>query len=172
MERSPPVNFVAAATGCRAGEILALQDHDIHGDFIHVAHSWTHGYGLLPTKNRKERDVPLPPRVLEAIRPFLGSSRFVFSQNKGKSPCSGSRATMALYAALDAIGVKDRAERNITFHSWRHWLNSTLRARDVPDDIVRKVTGHGSEGMTENYTEYVAEDYAPVAIVQREVFGS
>ena len=67
--------------------------------------------------------------------------------------------------------MTDQVERNITFHSWRHWLNSTLRAHGVADDITRKVTGHGTAEMTENYTEYKPEDYAPVAAVQREVFG-
>ena len=59
---------------------------------------------------------PYPPRVLEVNQTFpwvqvdLSSARI-----KGKSPCSGNRATTALYAALDAIGVKGpgRAEYNL-----------------------------------------------------------
>lgn len=165
------VNFVAAATGMRQGEILAVKDADIHDGFIHVAHSWSPAWGLGPTKTRQARDVPLPGRVFEAVRPFLGSGGFVFSLTMGETPCTGNNATKWLYGALEVIGVKDRVERNITFHSWRHWLNSVLRAQAVPDDIVRKVTGHGTAEMTENYTEYKPEDYAPVAAVQAEMFG-
>lgn len=165
------VNLVAAATGCRQGEILGLRDADVFPDHLHVAHSWTLGFGLGPTKTRRARDVPLPPRAYEAVRPFLGSGGYVFSMNNGESPCTGNRVTDALYQALEAIGVTDRAERNITFHSWRHWLNSTLRARAVPDDIVRKVTGHSTADMTEAYTAYLPEDFAPVAAIQREVFA-
>lgn len=165
------VNFVAAATGMRQGEILAVRDEDLRDGFIHVAHSWHPVYGLGPTKTRQARDVPLPSRVQEAVRPFLGFGGFVFSMTRGESPCTGNRCTEALYAALEAIGVHDRAERNITFHSWRHWLNSTLRARAVPDDLVRRVTGHETAEMTDNYTSYKPEDFAPVVAVQAEVFG-
>ena len=165
------VNFVAAATGCRQGEILAIRDRDVHPDYLHVEHSWTIGYGLGPTKTRQARDVPLPARVYRTIVPFLGTGGFAFSMSRGESPCTGNRATEALYAALDTIGVKDRAERNITFHSWRHWLNSTLRAHAVPDPLVRRVTGHATELMTEHYTGFVREDFAPVLAVQEEVFA-
>ncbi len=165
------LNLTAAATGCRQGELLAIRDRDVFVDHLHIAHSWDAGYGLLPTKTRKERDVPIPSRVYEAIKPFTGSEGFVFSQNGGETPAAGNLVTEALYSALVAIGVTDRVERNITFHSWRHWLNSTLRARAIPDDIIRKVTGHATEEMTENYTKYLAEDLAPVAKIQAEVFA-
>ena len=95
----------------------------------------------------------------------------MFSLTGGETPCTPNKVTGSLYAALDAIGVRDRAERNITFHSWRHWLNSVLRAQGVPDDLTRKVTGHATEEMQETYTEYLREDFAPVAKVQAEVFA-
>ncbi|MEW5818157.1 MAG: hypothetical protein AB1798_22555 [Spirochaetota bacterium] len=91
--------------------------------------------------------------------------------NGGLAPCSGNRVTGALYKALEAIGVKDRQLRNITFHSWRHWLNSLLRASGVPDDLTRRVTGHETPEMTDLYTSYVSEDYAPVMAVQKKLFG-
>lgn len=165
------VNLTAAATGCRQGELLALRDCDVFPDYLHIEHSYDIKFGLGPTKTRRARDVPVPSKIHETIKPFLGSGGFVFSMSGGKSPCTGNRVTAALYDALDSIGVKDRAERNITFHSWRHWLNSVLRAAAVPDDIVRKVTGHETAEMTENYTEYLADDYAPVAVVQQRIFG-
>jgi len=33
------------------------------------------------------------------------------------------------------------------------------------------VTGHETAEMTANYTDYLVEDFAPVAAVQAEVFG-
>ena len=166
------VNFLAAATGMRQGEILAIRDEDIRDGFVHVAHSWNWQYGLGPTKTRQARDVPLPARVLEAVKPFLGSGGYVFSESRGERPCTGNNVTKWFYTALEKIGVKDRVERNITFHSWRHWLNSTLRAAGIADDLTRRVTGHESAEMTDNYTSYKPEDFAPVAAVQREVFGT
>lgn len=165
------INFVAAATGMRQGEILATRDADIRDDFIHVAHSWHPKYGLGPTKTGQVRDVPLPPRVLEAMKPFLGTGGYVFSPTRGETPATGNNCTKWFYTALEVIEVKDRQERNITFHSWRHWLNSTLRAAGIPDDLTRRVTGHESEEMTALYTEYVAEDFKEVVKVQAEVFA-
>jgi len=164
------VNLTAAATGCRQGELLALRDADVREGYLHVAHSWDAKYGLGPTKTKEVRDVPCPPKVREAIAPFLGSGGYVFSMDGGKRPCSGNRCTGALYAALAAIGVTDRAERNVTFHSWRHWLNTTLRVEGIPDDLIRRVTGHETAQMTDNYTEYLAEDFKAVAAVQERIF--
>ena len=155
----------------RQGEILALRDQDVRDDYVHVTRSWNPKYGLGPTKTKQVRDVPLPPRAVEAVRIFVGSGGFVFSLNAGRTPCTGNRVTEALYSALEAIGVDDRSDRNITFHSWRHWLNTTLRARGVPDDLIRRMTGHTSSAMTDSYTSYLAEDFRAVAQVQQELFG-
>lgn len=60
------INLTAVATGCRLGELLALRDADVHDEGrFPIAHSWHAHYGLLPTKTRQERDVPVPPRVLD-----------------------------------------------------------------------------------------------------------
>ena len=122
------VNYVAAASGMRQGEILAVRDGDVHADYIHVAHSWDAKYGIKGTKTNQARGVPLLPRVREAVEPFLGSGGYVFSMNDGKTPTTGNRCTRAMYAALAKIGVppEEREARNITFHSWRRWLNSTF----------------------------------------------
>jgi integrase len=165
------VNYVAAATGMRQGEILALRDGDVRDGYLHVAHSWDPKYGLGPTKSKERHDAPLyAPKVWEAIKPFLGSGGFVFSMDGGHRPCSGNRVTGALYAALETIGVTDRAERNVCFHSWRHWLISTYRAAGIPDALVRRMVGHETPQMTDNYTSFVADDFRAVADVQAKVF--
>ena len=87
-----------------------------------------------------------------------------------KTCATGQRVTEALYAALKALGVTDREERNVTFHSWRHWLNSILRAEGIPDDMVRRVTGHESEEMTDHYTTYVRDELEPIAQIQARIF--
>lgn len=106
------------------------------------------------------------------MEPFLGSGGYVFSMNDGKTPTTGNRCTRAMYAALAKIGVppEEREARNTAFHSWRHWLNSTFRAKGVPDDLARRVIGHESAQMTDNHTTYKPEHFAPVVAVQAEVF--
>jgi integrase len=76
-----------------------------------------------------------------------------------------------LYAALRTIGVKDFAERGIKFHSWRNWLNTTLRVEGIPDALIRRVVGHETPAMTERYSAYNPEDFEAVAAVQKAIFG-
>jgi integrase len=44
------INLVAACTGCRQGELLALRDDAVHPGWLHIAHSYAPAYGLGPTK--------------------------------------------------------------------------------------------------------------------------
>ena len=167
------LNLTAAATGCRLGELLALQDADVHDEgYFHIAHSWHARYGLLPTKTRQERDVPVPARALEAIEPFRGSGGFVFSMNRGKRPIGNSNATRALHAALEAVGipVQEQVRRHLSFHAWRWWYNSALQAHKVPGPIVRRALGHQTSVMTTHYTSFNLEDFRDVVKAQAELF--
>lgn len=168
------INLAAAATGCRLGELLALRDEDVHDEgYFHVAHSWHARYGLLPTKTRQERDVPVPARVLEALALFRGSGGFVFSMNRGQRPIGNSNATRALHEALEKIGIPagEQARRHLSFHAWRHWFNSMNRARGVPLAVLQRVTGHATAAMADHYTTFSLEDFTAVVKAQAEVFG-
>jgi integrase len=54
------------------------------------------------------------------------------------------------------MGEIVRIERNITFHDFRHFFNSTIRGT-VSDDILRLQTGHLDEGMTDLY-DHMTDD--------------
>jgi hypothetical protein len=54
----------------------------------------------------------------------------------------------AFYEALESIGVKDREERKIVFHSLRHWYNTQLRG-SITDAVLRRFTRHCDAEMTE-----------------------
>jgi integrase len=157
----------------RQGEILALRDADVREEYVHVEHSWHPRYGLLPTKTRQQRDVPVPGRVLADMELFLGSGGFVFSFDRGARPAAGGRVTKALYEALIRAGIpeEERRRRNLTFHSWRHFFNSMARAHAVPTAVLQRVTGHTTAAMTEHYTTFTLEDYKEVAALQEEVFA-
>lgn len=63
------------------------------------------------------------------------------------------------YGALEQIGIGQdiRKERNLTFHSLRHWSNATLRGA-VADKTLRLLTGHSSSAMTDRYDHATAAD--------------
>ncbi len=57
-------------------------------------------------------------------------------------------------------------ERGITFHAWRHFLNSLMRSNGVSDAKTRRVTGHRTAAMTEWYTSWAAVDISEVVTIQ------
>jgi len=165
------VNLTAAVCGLRQGEVLALQAADVHDDFLNVDKAWiTKTRSLGPTKAKRATPVvPLPEWLRAELQPLVDMSRggFVFSTTQGRKPTSGNRARLALFDALDAIEVHDYSERNIDFHSWRHYFNSYARSAGVADTMIRLVTGHNSEAMTERYTSLTVDQLSPVAAMQQ-----
>ena len=55
-------NFIAASTGMRQGEILALRNENIHDGYIEVSQSYERNYGLKGTKTGKTRFALLIPQ--------------------------------------------------------------------------------------------------------------
>ena len=57
---------------------------------------------------------------------------------------------------LRDMGEIVRSERNLTFHGFRHFFNSTIRGT-VSDDILRLQTGHLNAKMTDLY-DHITEE--------------
>ena len=162
------INLIAALTAMRQGEVLALRRENIFPDHLHVEHSWSAKYGEGKTKTKIVADIPIPEFLYREIERYLRWGDYVFSFNSGTRPATGNRVTEWLYRAMRNIGISEheRAERNLTFHSWRHFFNTYLRSRGVPDAKIRKVTRHKTEEMTDHYTGFTLEDYREVYAAQ------
>lgn len=160
------LNLVAATTGCRQGELLALRQEDIFSDHLAITASYSIRYKerTETTKTKVKAPVPLPRFVWEQIQPFYQWSGYVFSFTRGASPATGNRCTEALYEALERIGIgpAERKDRNLVFHSWRRFYNTYLRSRGVPDAKIRQGTRHKTAAMTEHYTSFHLEDYQEI----------
>ena len=168
------MNLLAASTGMRLGEIQALRIENIHDEYIHVCYSYEGGgYGLKGTKTGKVRDVPVPGKVSEMLTKLkkYNQEGYIFSYTNGVTPISNHTVTGCLYKALEKIGINsdERKERNITFHSWRHFFNTTLRSNGVSDSKVQSLTGHSTLEMTEHYTHFKLEDYAEIKDIQERI---
>ncbi|GHV55238.1 recombinase [Spirochaetia bacterium] len=156
-------NMTAAQTGMRCGEIQALLKENVYPDHIDVQHSWDRIYGLKGTKTNKARQVPISCELYEGLRQLAATQTkgdFIFSMREGETPVDHSIVYKWFRRALEHIGVTEekRKERNLSFHSWRHYVNSQLRANGVPDSIVQSITGHSDLKMTEHYTHVQLED--------------
>ena len=122
--------------------------------------------------------IPLTPRVSEELHRVIEETNptsFVFYGERGKDRPMGERAIeRGLYAAFRTIGITDteRRRRRLSFHSWRHFLNTALRSRVLADSKLRLITGHRSEAMSDRYTHYSAADYLEVVELQEEILSS
>ena len=154
--------------GLRAGEISGLRvcDLDLDADLIHVRHSWNDTDGLKCPKNTDIRDLPIDHETLEELYAmarknpnFSDLSYVFFSQVKPEQPCWPSYYVDGLYDALEKIGVSEeqRKERNIVFHSLRHFC-ATILSQRTDLKTVQAVMGHRSENMSKHYSNHETQE--------------
>lgn len=152
------INFLASKTGLRIGEVQALRKENLFEDHLLINHGYVEKFGLQDTKNHKERTIPISQEIFEELQELSQAQtfgEFIFSKNKGKSPVSRAEIIRHLKLALENIGIskEEQKERFITFHSWRHYVNSYLMNSGVPKSIVQSIIGHvKDDSMTEHYT--------------------
>ena len=150
---------LAAYTGMRIGEIVALKWEDIREDIgvICIRRSEkfdriTREYYIDDTKTDKERQFPISEKIqfllhkikkIEIQYGFLGE--FVFQNENGKLHAS-SVAHCVRYKCIQA-GIHEKS-----IHALRRTLNSKLRCAGVSSVIASSMLGHTEEVNEENYT--------------------
>ena len=155
---------VAALFGLRAGEISGLQvcDIDANADLLYIRHSWNDTDKLKDTKNGDDRIIPIEHGVaLELLmnarrNPDYSDTSFVFwSPKVTGQPMWPSSFEDDFYLAMQKIGISEeqRKERNIVFHSLRHYC-ATQIAQRASLEIAMKILGHRTEEMTRLYSEH------------------
>ena len=159
---------VAAFYGLRAGEISGLRvcDVDPVADMLHVRHSWCEIEKLKSTKNKDTRDLPIDHQTalqlmnLARQNPNFGDMSFVFfAPHNPSEPFYPGYYGDIFYEALDKIGVHEaeRKDRNIVFHSLRHFCATYLRQRtDI--ETVKSIMGHRTVKMSEHYSDHETQE--------------
>jgi integrase len=166
------INVLAAATGIRMGEVRALLVENVRTDHVEIRRSWEEGYGPRPPKADSVRDVPISPKVhtvLERVIQETEPQSLFFYGRAGKdTPMSKSVIEGHLSRAMSAIGIPpgEQRKRSLTFHGWRHFLNTVLCSNGVADAKTRRITGHRTESMTSWYTHWKALDISEVVETQ------
>jgi integrase len=156
-------SLLSAFCGLRAGEISALRVCDIGENVIHIRHAWNEQDGLKPTKNYLCRNVPVMPEVSKMLIEHAEESNcfsdlsFVFFsyKNEQKQPLLPSVFESGFYRALNKIGISDeqRIERNIVFHSWRHYYAKKL-SEQMKIEQAQQALGHLTPEMTQHYADH------------------
>lgn len=156
-----PLLVVAAATGCRRGELLALQwsDIDWKSGILNVTKSLEEtdaGVRVKSTKSGKPRRFAIPEGALEVLRehraqqeadremfgPDYEQNDLVFCRPEGayyRPDKVGARVTeLARKAGLPGVGL----------HSLRHSHASELLSKGAPIPTVAKRLGHANPNVT------------------------
>ena len=123
--------WIALLTGCRRGEVLALQPTMIGGDTI-----------TLPagnTKTLRTRTVPIVP----ALRPWLAAVPLAIHFEGLKSRFRRAR---------EAAGMP-----HVNFHDLRHSCATILLSLGTPLDVVRDILGHTTIKTTERYAHALVD---------------
>jgi integrase len=144
---------VAAYTGLRRGEVVALRWRDV--DFgrrkIVVSRAVSGSVEATSTKSRRAREVPLPDQAAGALDrlsqrgDFTSPDDYVFVNRLGRR-LDGSALRRRVERARDAAGL-----RPLRFHDLRHTYGSLLVAGGVDLASVKAAMGHSRITTTERY---------------------
>ena len=176
-KRAFVASLVAATTGARQGECLALRRSDIGVDTLNIAHSFSPVDGLKLPKNNQKRIVPLLSEVKTALldllkdNPHETDDPFVFYSVRPDKPTDPQVILEGLKDALKKIEV-DYKVRNIIFHSWRHFFCSKMTEK-IDGEKIAKVSGHLSEAVFKKYAGHIeTKNIQEVGNVAAQVFGN
>ena len=168
------INMTAAATGMRQSELLAITKESFHPTHIEVATSYRPLSKEKITKTNRPRIVPIPRRVSEYLTTLCEqTNHYLFSIDAGNTPITGRNITLYFYRSLRRIEIDDteRKQRNIVFHSWRHFFNTYCRSDNLADAKLQAVTGHSTTRMTELYTKFDISHFQEVIELQERLIG-
>ena len=142
---------LAAFAGLRAAEVAGLRREQVLDDAAPPVL-------LVVGKGRRERVVPLAPRVRAALRRHgMPSAGWVFTRRDGGSGPNRPDMVSALAAKhLHGLGIE------CSLHALRHRFASQLYQRTHDLRMVQDVLGHQSPATTAGYAKWAPESLAAV----------
>ena len=161
----------------RRGEVLALRwkDIDFEDREYHVRRAWTDDTTLGPPKWGKIREhLALPEETVRKLKVLRSESLHILPDALVFHSDDGSRLTFRWWqnqfrAAMKKAKIKAK-ERHLTAHSFRHSLNTYLRAQGVHDEKIRAAMGWTQEKTQAGYTHWTAEHLRDQAITIDQLF--
>ena len=174
---------LASVTGMRLGEIRGLCFDQVKKDHIVLDRSWAKNEGLKTTKSGRPRIVPIPIDISKALKALPHMGDIIFTLN-GEKPLDGTSVRYALQKRMDELnGRKPDKEKGttglmfdylnkkepLTFHSFRHFMNSRLLAAGIQGETIRAMIGHEDESMTDLYAHLSSEDCDRIRVIQEAI---
>ena len=166
---------LAACTGMRISELVGLKGEYVLDKHIVVFGQHTK-YGYTSTKNHKSRTIPVPEKIIDELKTFKAvcGDGYLFSTNGGKKPIASRTLSAAFKRALGILGITpdEQKSRGLTFHSWRHFFNTSMLLANVPAVKVQELTDHASLAMTKRYTHISKSDLDEITSVQEKLISA
>lgn len=134
----------AYGCGLRISEVLALRVGHIDGARMQLR--------VVAGKGRKDRNVPLSPRLIERLREYWLAERprdLLFpSRYRADGPLNTSSLQRAFQQAAEAAGIT----KHVSFHTLRHCYATHLLECGVDLRVIQELLGHRSCQTTAVYT--------------------
>lgn len=168
--------LLAATTGMRRGEIFALRWRhvDLPGAIIHIDEAWKGKEETGLPKSGKTRTTPLTAQTAEALAELreeavrIAPEDLVICDDDGKRQDEAWWKRHFRYAMRELqLDVKGRGLRP---HSFRHTINSQLRAAGVDPALIRAMLGWSKEETQEGYTHWQIADLRSIADRLEKIF--
>ena len=149
-----PLVQAALLTGCRYGELVALQARDFNADAGTLA--------IRTSKSGKPRHVVLTDegqRFFSQAVAGKDGTALVFTR-KGGNAWGKSHQQKPLTAACTAAKIKPA----VRFHDLRHTHGSALAMKGVPLGVIAAQLGHSDTRMTERHYAHLSPSYVAETI--------
>lgn len=148
---------IAAMTGLRVGEILALQigDFDFENRLLAVRHSVWRGEIQTPKTVGSQAVLPLPDSLAEIVKQHVATLKgpWLFLNRRGNLFIAENVVRQALAPILDKLKIP-----RCGFHAFRHLHASLLLSSGAAPQVAQKQLRHADPRMTLGVYAHVIGD--------------
>lgn len=172
---------LSLTTGMRSGEVRALsvreiflcdavRDDGVAMARIVIEHSLAPYSGIKCPKNHKSRELYIDDEFARTLVSSASCDGVVFPGTRS-TYMSSVELRLGFYALLADIGIdeKERAERNLTFHSLRHMFNTMLHDAELGAGERMLALGHSSRKVNERYVHDSERRLMKVSLVSSRI---
>lgn len=144
--------LLAAATGCRAGELFGVrvEDFDFERQVVRIVRSVWKGRDVPTKTHRGYREVFLDSETVAQVKRFAGERKGrLFMTRSGRPIADRDVVLSVLHPLCDRLGIPRGG-----MHAFRHGRVSLLRVSAAPEDLIKRQIGHSSLRTTSGYTHF------------------
>jgi integrase len=154
-QRERVMVLLAASTGLRRGELIALRwrDVDFESNLANVTHSIWHNVEGDTKTEASRKPLPIPTMVVEELKRWRATSLYRSEDDylfpsiakNGAQPVQPDMILKRhIRPALERLNVK----KKIGWHSFRHGLSNLLRQRGVDVKVAQELLRHANSRIT------------------------